>query len=226
VVRLHNVKVYNAVISVAREHFTIVLLNNVSMSEVAKETISVDYVFSMASCGLWDLALAAVRRGDIPVNAQNDIGETLVHIAALHHDPQALAALKDLGADLSMETFKYRFRPMHYCAIARRSPQMMVETLAMLPLQDVGNRLPTGHTPLRFAARTGHVEAVMWLLLQDKSSSAEDLVLTWQRVYDEVDDDAVEVVSCVFENAVAERKRWTFARAAWTGVVAVGAFAL
>jgi hypothetical protein len=50
----------------------------------------------------------------------------------------------------------------------------------------------------------------MWLLLQDTSSSTEDLMLTWQRVYDEVDNEIVEVVSCMFENAVAEHKRWSF----------------
>jgi ketosteroid isomerase-like protein len=196
------------------------------MSEAAKNSPLVASVFSWASCGRWDIALAAIRRGDIPVNVQNHIGQTLAHIAALYHDLQALAALKDLGADLSLETFRFRFRPMHYCALARGHPQRTLEALAMLPLQDVNNRLPTGHTPLHFAARSGHVEAVMWLLLQDTSSSTEDLVLTWQRVYDEVDNEIVEVVSCMFENAVAEHKRWSFARAAWVGAVAVGARAM
>jgi hypothetical protein len=195
---------------------------------MSKVSETVAFFFRLARDDHWDRVLDAVRRGDISVNAQNDFGETLVHIAAHKQHAQALAELKCLGAALSMETYANKYRPMHYaCGQPVLRAEDVLPVLALVPPLDVDHVTVTGRTPLYFAARAGSVEATAWLL-QNSSGSEKDLTLTRDFVRSTCDAlglGCVPAIELLFAEAIAERGRWSSrwspGRAVWVGAVAV-----
>ncbi|KAG8184723.1 hypothetical protein JTE90_019327 [Oedothorax gibbosus] len=114
------------------------------------------------------------------VNAQNELGETVLHYASLvsksqaHHpteDKDLVKLLLQYGGEVNIPSEKYRMTSIHYCA-KEGNADILHEILNQIDptmLQGACNRIAlNGWTPLLYACQTGHPEVVK-LLLQNSA---------------------------------------------------------
>ncbi|GFT61989.1 short transient receptor potential channel 2 [Nephila pilipes] len=110
------------------------------------------------------------------VNAQNELGESVLHYASLvsksqaHHpteDKDLVKLLLQNGGEVNVPNEEYRMTSIHYCS-KEGNADILHEILNQIDptmLQGACNRIAlNGWTPLLYACQTGHPEVVKLLL--------------------------------------------------------------
>lgn len=183
------------------------------------------------SRALWKTVIASIQAGKLSPNAAKSRGYTLLHAAtASHCDVSVMKQLLRLGADPSAADDFWR-TPLHWTMLHAhaRIAEDTLNICRMLPVKDLNKRDTFGITPLFFLI-TESIDHQCSVVIKSLIP-----VLTWTLEQPKCDLEAVgndgrtPLEFCVGHSkyelaniiaaAIAARKRWTPARAAWIAAV-------
>jgi ankyrin repeat protein len=170
----------------------------------------------------WQTVIYAMEREGLCVNAQTSAksyyylkaGWTLLHVAARQTNVTIIKTLLRLGAISSSES-ETKLRPIHMVVASRASflqlPQCL-EAVQLLPVSELAHVDVWGRTPLHIAVECLNIRAVEWML-QQPQCCPEITDVKGRTAQDYAFD--IEILEAAFATGMAQRWRWTPARAAW-----------
>jgi hypothetical protein len=187
----------------------------------------------------WTVLFEKIERGTLSANARVQFGGggRLLHWAA-SFPPPVMATLLASGANPSLTNKRGDARPMH-AVVSASDAEDMLDKCKMLPVSDLAAVDQYGRTPLRlllFELR------VLCLMTQPAGAASArrcqlEAVLTWmldqpECPLDSRDSDGRTLqqhagkksrAAAAISAAMAQRARWSPARAAWTAAVVAAA---